>query len=336
MTPQGGRGVTETMESQEEWAWVKRVMGTVPVGDGSEEEQAEQAVGLFKDYTKMVDGRKKRQTERELCRLMWAWLVLRRRHERREKKISEGSIMIKTAGATLLGTPKRVNKTATPRSPTNPIEELRQATEAQTNSMEEERILRNEEKIERLKQRKRELERGLYTSQIKHHSVKFQGVLTDIKRRKGLNGKVSVIIRQLKRKPKKKRYESVFEAALLEDWEGWGVEADWDDWNWNENDEADTYPMRAETERFDWYDNNQPEVKATKEKKQLTAQEKRAISLRYKYRNAILAADKVMQDAQEAIDQPSPWFGEYEAEITDGNDNNHYFWHRGRPPEGDY
>jgi hypothetical protein len=41
-----------------------------------------------------------------------------------------------------------------------------------------------------------------------------------------------------------------------------------------------------------------------------------------------------MYEAQEAIEQPFPWFEATGA--TNEHDKNHYFWHRGRQSEGDY
>jgi hypothetical protein len=289
---------TESSET-EEWIWVKRYMRTVEDQRFGEDLQAKQAEEFFKDYMKMVEGRKKRQTERELCRLMWAWIVLKRRHERRHRKGKD----VEKIEAT---TPTRKVKARTPESPSNPADELRTTSKEllQTEMDNEIKQAAMEEqpqaRIIWLKQRKRELEQSFHKSQIKHHRVEFQGVLNDIKRRKGMNGKLSVIIQQLKRKPKKKRYESVFEAALLEDWEGWGAEAD----------EADWY-----TGWYDWHDNNQPAVT-----KQKTIMKQDAEEIKARYRMTMMAADKAIQDARAAT------------ATTDENSNS-YFWHRGRPPE---
>jgi hypothetical protein len=250
-------------------------------------------------------------------------MVLKNRYEKRQK---QGNNKIKMMDITVT-TPLRIRGLEKqPKSPNNPIDEMEEAHKT-TRELWNSEEGQAQERIASLKQRKRMLERGLHTSLINHHRVTFQGVLNDIKKGKGMNGKVSVIIRQLKKKPKKKRYKSVFEAALLEDWEGWGTKADWYDWHENNTVEAEWY---------DWRDDNQPvaTATATKKAKQLTIQEKKKVSLRHQYRQTILEADRVLYEAQEAIKQPAPWVEATAA--TDGNDNNHYFWHRGRPPEGDY
>jgi hypothetical protein len=92
--------------------------------------------------------------------------------------------------------------------------------------------------------------------------------------------------------------------------------------------------QHVDAEWYDWRANNQPTaVTAIKAAEQL---ERRCITLHYKYRQTILVADRALYEAQEAIEQPFPWFEATVATDTDENDNNHYFWHRGRPPEGDY
>jgi hypothetical protein len=246
-----------------------------------ENKEAEQAVDLVKDYLKMVDGRKKRQTESELCRLMCAWIVLKRRHERRQKRWKEmetSSYKKEPREDTQIeaATPTRKMKARTPESPTNPIEELRQ-----TRSMTARTTFQAELRQHCLRQKKRILERELRSSKIKTHQAQYARVLAAATKK-------ATVIRNNQQ----------------------GVDAEW----------------------YSWHANNQPAT-ATKASAQL---EKKRITLQYKYRQTILVADRVMFEAQEAIEQPFPWFGEYEAEIADDNDNNHYFWHRGRPPEGDY
>jgi hypothetical protein len=271
--------VSEDKREEEAWVqrfgaqeeWIRFRQQVEYRSHSKEDEEAIQAVDTFKDYLKMVDGRKKRQTEGELCRLMCAWIVLKRRHERRQKKWN---------GTTKVSTPPRPTKPRIPRSPTNPMEETRQTSR----SMIARTTFQAELRQHCLRQKKRILERELRSGKIKTHGVKFQGVLDGI------------------------RTEDTRKKAMAR-----RAAAAWDDW---QND-------------------NQPAATANKDAKQSTLQ-KKAVSLRYKYLNAIRAADQVMQDAQEAIEQPFPWFGEYEADIADDNDDNHYFWHRGRPPEGDY
>jgi hypothetical protein len=293
---------------QEEWLRFRRQVEH----KSKEDEQAEQGVALFKDYLKMVDGRKKRQTESELCKLLCAWIVLKRRHERRQKwrsvtaqdservEMIEGATtptrktnMIEGAAETTprttnkkesredtkieVATPTRRMKARTPESPTNPIEELRQATEAQWQI-----------RIADLRSKKRTLERWFHASQIKIHQVRYKRVLEEATKQ--------AMARQKKQQ-------------ILKSNSNQQVDAEW----------------------YDWQSNNQPTV--TAKTQQLM---KKRITLQYKYRQTILVADRALYEAQEAIEQPFPWF---EATVTtdeEEDDNNYYFWHRGRPPEGDY
>jgi hypothetical protein len=82
--------------------------------------EGRQAVELLGNYTKMNDSSKKRHPERELRRLMWAWRVLKGRHEKRETAKRE---IAKEASTKEASTPPRKMNT-TPRTP-NPIEKLR-------------------------------------------------------------------------------------------------------------------------------------------------------------------------------------------------------------------
>jgi hypothetical protein len=304
---------TRAMDAREETEPQGKYQWKIPAN------QVSDAIEIFTDYMKMIDGRKRRQTEAEKCKLKLAWMILRRRHERRHEQ----------AETIAVATPPRKIKTRSPESPTNPMEELRM-THKEINAEEK------QAKIARLKQRKRTLERSFHETQINQHRVKFkfQAVLNEIKTRKGMNGKISVIIKQLKmmhkNKQKKKRYESIFEAALLEDWEGWGAEADEADWY---DDKYDWYDAGW----YDWQDDNQPAVPAVTTQKATTKEtqqpRKQYTELQRKYTKLMTAANRALVEADEAVEQPYHWFRDT---TMDENDNNHYFWHRGRPPEGDY
>jgi hypothetical protein len=117
----------------------------------------------------MVDGRKKRQTERELCRLMWAWIVLKRRHERRqERRNLTATLPQKEASMKkdVSKPPRQTNKPGMPRSPTNPMDETR----ITSRSMKSRTKFQEELWQQCLRQRKRILEREFRSSKIKAHN----------------------------------------------------------------------------------------------------------------------------------------------------------------------
>jgi hypothetical protein len=232
----------------------------------------------------MVEGRKTRQTERELCRLMWAWIVLRRRHERRAKKIAAKAAERKMIEA---ATPPRKTK-APPteiKSPTSVIEEMRMSGKERWNSESETRdqtqarkqATRLQMELHRacLKRRKQNLEKWFRSKMTEAHRVRYQRVLNEITKFKRQQWKPTRKIKD--KKTKKKRDNSIFERKMT--------------------------------------------------------------TIKYIYEQRIWAADRAMQEAQEAIEEPTPWLAwwyEEANEAMDVHNNNHYFWHRGRPPEGDY
>jgi hypothetical protein len=316
-------------ESIPKYAWVNRFMNPVDY-KCEEDDQAAQAVELYKDYMNMVEGRKKRHTERELCRLWWAWIVLRRRHERRVRTSKMETVISwkRTAKATASTPPRK--QIRQPESPSNPIEELRMARKA--NRIEEHN---KQMKIACLKRRKVNLERWFHLKMIKQHKIGFQKVLTEVEKGrtprqiKKINKK-NKKKRKKKKQKKEKRYKTVEEAAFWEDWEGW------------ESDEMEIYQEEIEDQLIEWIewcnsdveaegydclDNNQPAVTTTEApKKQYTDMER-------KYIKIMTAAQRAITEATIAVETPFYWFRD---ETMDEVDNNHYFWHRGRPPEGDY
>jgi hypothetical protein len=158
--------------AQEDWIHFRRQVEY----KSKEEEEVTQAVDICKDYLKMVDGRKKRQTEKKLCKLMWAWIVLKRRHERRQKwrnvtapppslEAEERVEMIKVAT-----TPTRKMKATLPKSPTNPIEETHRPSMETTAETEVQR--QRQLKRECLKKEEKEHWKYGFT-QAKSRSIKF-------------------------------------------------------------------------------------------------------------------------------------------------------------------
>jgi hypothetical protein len=166
---------------------------------------------------------------------------------------------------------------------------------------------------------------------VKAHRERYQQVLNEVVR-----GKTPRQIMKNKKKKKKrcrkknknkkeKRYKTVEEAAFWEDWEGW------------ESDEIEFYQEEIEDQLMAWIgwceeveaeedclDNNQPAE--TTRPKQYTDMER-------KYIKVMTAAQRAVTEATIAMETPFYWFRD---ETMDEVDNNHYFWHRGRPPEGDY
>jgi hypothetical protein len=320
-----------TANSKEEYKWVKRFISPVDY-KCNEDDQAKQAVELYKDYMKMVDGRKKRHTEREYCRLWWAWIVLKRRHERRQRASATKQKRQQETSA-MVSTPPR-KKTRQPESPSNHIDELKMAintTKATIgkyeNIMEE---FHRELKRTCLKRKKVNLERWFRVKMIEQHKIGFQKVLIEVEKgktpRQIMRKEKKIRNKKNKNKKKEKRFKTVEEAAFWEDWEGW------------ESDEIESYEEEIEDQLMAWInwceeveaeddclDNNQPTV-TTEKSKQYTDMER-------KYLKVMAAAQRALTEATIAVETPFYWFRD---ETMDDVDNNYYFWHRGRPLEGDY
>ena len=153
-----------------------KMIETFEEEDGSGNGEVRQSIELFKDYLKMVDGRKKRQTESEKARLMLAWMILKRRHEKRQRTTTD--MERETAS------PPRMKKMATPRSPTNPAEELRQ-TRQQLSPSSQFKGIKQEEFYNQLKcmclrRRKSNLERWFHSVKVQDHRVRFQPVIDEL------------------------------------------------------------------------------------------------------------------------------------------------------------
>jgi hypothetical protein len=136
-------GIVAHYSEEDKWKLIRRVMEGLEAAYRIETDQ-EQAVTLFENYMKMSDGRRRRHNESELRRLMWAWRVLKRRHEKRVAsaiaKEAAASTIVKEAAASAAAsaaervrTPPRHGLEAPKEellgSPTNPIDEWRVSKE---------------------------------------------------------------------------------------------------------------------------------------------------------------------------------------------------------------
>jgi hypothetical protein len=78
-------GIVAHYSEEDKWKLIRRVMEGLKAAYRIETDQ-EQAVTLFENYMKMSDGRRRRHNESELRRLMWAWRILKKRHEKRAER----------------------------------------------------------------------------------------------------------------------------------------------------------------------------------------------------------------------------------------------------------
>jgi hypothetical protein len=184
-------------------------------------------------------------------------------------------------------------------------------------------------KVACLRRNKRNLERVFLMDNVKAHKRGFQKVLIEVEKGRTpsqIKKKVKKNGNKKNKKRREKRYKTVEEAAFWEDWEGW------------ESDEIEGYQEEIEDQLMAWIDwceqveaeedcldNNQPAA-TTEEPKQFTEIQRRYIKV-------MTAAQRALTEATIAVETPFYWFRD---ETMDEVDNNHYFWHRGRPPEGDY
>ena len=334
-----------------------KMVETFEEEDGSGNGEVRQSIELFKDYLKMVDGRKKRQTESEKARLMLAWMILKRRHEKRQRTTTD--MERETAS------PPRMKKTATPRSPTNPAEELRQ-TRQQLSPSSQFKGIKQEEFYNQLKcmclrRRKSNLERWFHSVKVQDHRVRFQPVIDELMKQSKCQAKIKMTNKQRKQK----RFSSIVEAAFWEDWEGW-----------NDEDETHNQLEMLKTIREIQAASKEPQVKKKKRKqKNRKRQQKQKMvnqdeadrahhaeasdTIRLKYQLVISAADNVIQAANKAttktnsdnttnydnhpvivaadkaIRQAEMITWARDTSETIGNLNNNYFFHRGRPPDKD-
>jgi hypothetical protein len=191
--PPGASSPPETMKDQTDTELLMELQGDVD--DRAKEEEGtaklmivsskewkageagrvKQSIAIFTDYMKMIDRRKKRQTEAEKCKLLWAWTVLKNRYEKRQKQGDNGKKM--TNVTAMVTTPPRSGLKKKPKSPTNPIEELRRTSQQLTPTE-----FQVELKQACLRRKKVNLERWFRSKMIQQHRTSFQAVLEEMRK----------------------------------------------------------------------------------------------------------------------------------------------------------